>query len=90
MGTRRNSSAGGPPNEWIMKRRTRRRAGWTSLLLALALVLPLARPGIPAARAAAVGFTTNSGAQARIGKFNGHTVMFVVGAVVAILLIMKR
>ncbi len=72
---------------------THRRVGWPLLLLAGALLLPLARPCLPSARASAGVFAASPGTrpQAADGRrFNGYTLAFVGGAVVAILLLLKR
>jgi hypothetical protein len=76
-----------------MKSGTHRRAGWPSLFLAGALLLPLARPCPPSARASAGVFPAGPTTRHRAAdgrRFNGYTLALVGGAVVAILLIMKR
>jgi hypothetical protein len=71
---------------------TRRRVGWPLLLLAGVLLLPLARPCLPSARASAgilaAGPSTRPQADGK--RYNGYTLALVGGAVVAILLILKR
>jgi hypothetical protein len=72
---------------------THRRVGWPLLLLAGALLLPPARPCLPSARASAgiLAAGPSTRPQSADGKrYNGYTLALVGGAVVAILLILKR